>query len=597
MKAIILAAGASNRLRPLTDEIPKCLIRIGEKSILEYQLDAVSASGMKEAVIVVGYLKHMIQEYIGASYKGIKHISYIENPDYATTNTIYSLYLARGEFRGQDFIYFNADVLMHRDIVEGLVRHVGNNVLAVEYVSCGEEEVKFVTNSDNRIVKLGKYIPAEKAEGEFIGVAKFGSGITESFIEALARYARQGDRDLFFEKAVEDILDQDTFYPLDVTHIPSIEIDYPEDLEKAKEKVYPEIMRYGGSSDEMQNKLAYYIDASIHQIPSIAYIAYEAGGTIYTESELTFKYFREEHPSLDVQLCETVDEIRQRITAAGVKVLIHPDFSYKIFKKLPDIKHVQVFHGTSDKKYDYMKFVSDYDLFFISGEDAYERYRKKGLLKNGTGMLVGYPKLDRVFKGELLRDEELSRLGMDPKYKTVLYAPTWTDKELNSSWKRFREAIVKNKPDDINLIVKLHPNLKRYRAEEVERFRVLMESCTKTLLLDAVPDIVPFMAASDLLLGDVSSVTREYLAFRKPLIFLSTMPRCIWNRKKRHLWDCGRVVRDPDDVWHVVKEVFMKPEEYMDRINSHLQKTFYKPDGKASLRAKEAIYNLVSRSS
>jgi len=75
------------------------------------------------------------------------------------------------------------------------------------------------------------------------------------------------------------------------------------------------------------------------------------------------------------------------------------------------------------------------------------------------------------------------------------------------------------------------------------------------------------------------------------------MPRWIWNRKKRHLWDCGRVVRDPDDVWHVVKEVFMKPEEYMDRINSHLQKTFYKPDGKASLRAKEAIYNLVSRSS
>ena len=634
MKAIILAAGASKRLRPLTDDIPKCLIQIGEKPILEYQLDAVDAAGIKEVVIVVGYLKHMIQEHVGTSYRNISSITYIENPDYDTTNTIYSLYLARDAFRGHDFIYFNADVLMHADIVNGLVRHEGGNVLAVDYVSCGEEEVKFATNTENRIIKLGKYISNEEAEGEFIGVAKFGQGITGFFIDRLKHYSEKGQKNLFFEKAVEDVLIEDTFYPLDVSHIPSIEIDYPEDLEKAKNKIYSEMMRYGVSSDAVQRKIAqrgfkpqpniknklalhpikdfrtkgtpvgrarrksnsgiaYYLDASIHQIPSIVYIAYEAGGTIYTESELTFQIIRREHPSLGVQLCGTVDEIGEKLAAAGIRVIVHSDFSYKFFKKLPDVKHVQVFHGTSDKKYDYMRFVADYDLFFISGNDAYERYKKKGLLKKGTGILIGYPKLDRVFRNELQRDEELRRLGLDPGYKTVLYAPTWTDKELNSSWKKFREVLVENKPDDMNFIVKLHPNLTRYRADEVDRFRTVLESRNRTLFLDKVPDIVPVMAASDLLLGDISSVTREYLAFRRPLIFLSTKPRWLWNKKKTKLWDCGRVVGEPDKVWEVVSEVLQKPDEYQHQIISHLQKTFYKPDGRAALRAKEAIYRLL----
>jgi CDP-glycerol glycerophosphotransferase (TagB/SpsB family) len=202
-----------------------------------------------------------------------------------------------------------------------------------------------------------------------------------------------------------------------------------------------------------------------------------------------------------------------------------------------------------------------------------------------------------VFRGEIDRDEELSRLGMDPKRKTVLYAPTWTDKELNSSWKKFREAIVTHKPDEMNLVVKLHPNLMRYRGEEVNQFRTLMNSQMNTLLLDAVPDIVPILAASDILLGDISSVSREFLAFTRPIIFLSNKPRWLWNKKKTKLWDCGRVVRKPEEIWKVVGEVLRNPDEHMDRIRAHLERTFYKPDGKAALRAKEEIYRLLHQCS
>jgi choline kinase len=244
MKAVILAAGASRRLLPLTSNLPKCLISIGDKSILEHQLDAVANAGISRAVIVVGYLKEKIIDYIGHSYRNISTITYIENSEYETTNTLYSLYLARAEFREDDFIYFNADVLLHEQIVKLLAHHPFRNVLAVDYKRCGEEEVKFTTDSKKRILKLGKYIPTEEAEGEFIGIAKFGKNIAHNFIDRLGYYSSTGKKTLFFEKAVEDILDTDTFYPLDVTHIPNIEIDFPEDLQEARQTVYPGIVKY-----------------------------------------------------------------------------------------------------------------------------------------------------------------------------------------------------------------------------------------------------------------------------------------------------------------------------------------------------------------
>ncbi len=243
MKAILLAAGASRRLQPLTKDTPKCLIKIGEKAIIQHQLDAVVKAGIKDVVIVVGYLKDMIIDFVKSNYKQLKSVKFIENKEYETTNTIYSLYLTREEFKNDDFIYFNADVLFHSDIVKKLVDHSGLNVLAVDYKKCGEEEVKFTTEN-GRIVKLGKYIPTDEAEGEFIGVAKFGKNISKDFINALEYYSINNQKNLFFEKAVEDILNKDHFYPLDVSDIPNIEIDFPEDLENAINKVYPAIVEY-----------------------------------------------------------------------------------------------------------------------------------------------------------------------------------------------------------------------------------------------------------------------------------------------------------------------------------------------------------------
>ena len=344
---------------------------------------------------------------------------------------------------------------------------------------------------------------------------------------------------------------------------------------------------------DVDQGVAYFIDASIQEIPSVAYIARELGGTIYTNARATEACIRRDHPRLRVKRLPTIGEIRADMRAASVKVILYPDYHIRYFRDLPGVKHVQVFHGTSDKIYDYRRSVLEYDLFLIAGADAYERYRRRGLLKRGTGVLVGYPKLDRVFRGEMKRADELARLGLDPGRKTVLYAPTWVDKAFNSSWKRFRNPLTDKPSREINLLIKLHPNIKRYRANEVEDLGKSIRAAEGTILFDEAADIVPFMAASDLLVGDVSAVMREYLAFGNPMVFLSCKPRWMWSRDKKRLWDCGEVVTDPSKVWEVILAVLANPGKYAPRIRRHLERTFFDTSGDAALRVKREVLKLL----
>lgn len=348
-----------------------------------------------------------------------------------------------------------------------------------------------------------------------------------------------------------------------------------------------------GSSDE-DHGVAYFIDASIQEIPSIAYIARELGGTIYTNARGTETCIRRDHPDLRVKCFPTIGEIKADMRASSVKVILYPDYHIRYFRDLPGVKHVQVFHGTSDKTYDYNRMVLEYDMFMIAGADALERYRRRGLLKRGTGVLVGYPKLDRVFRGELKQADELARLGLDSGRKTVLYAPTWVDKAFNSSWKRFRKALTDKPSPEINLIIKLHPNIKRFRADEVADLAKSIHAAEGTILFDEAADIVPFMAASDLLVGDVSAVMREYLAFGKPMVFLSCKPRWMWSGDKKRLWDCGEVVTNPYKVWEVIEKVLDDPGKYAPRIRRYLERTFFDTSGNAALRVKQEVLKLLA---
>lgn len=230
MRAILLAAGRGRRLEASGWTAPKCLLPVGGTTILDNMLDALAAHGVRDLVMVVGYRQDEIKRHMAA--RGLDP-AYVQNPDFAETNTINSLWRAR-EFMDADFLYFNADVLFHRDVLGRLLAAPGSR-LAVDRKTCGDEEVKVVLDAGGRVRRIGKALDPALCAGEFIGIAQFARGDNADFVEALRRRnVERGEVKLFFEAAVDDLLDRHAMAAVDVSDLASIEVDFPEDWAAAK---------------------------------------------------------------------------------------------------------------------------------------------------------------------------------------------------------------------------------------------------------------------------------------------------------------------------------------------------------------------------
>lgn len=234
-KAIVLEAGEGKRLRPLTNSLPKCLLRLNEKTILEHQLENLIESGIREIVLVVGYHSERI---IGKMDEWDLDLAlkYIHNPIYYKTNTVYSLWLAKNEMN-EDFIFLNGDVLFHKDALRRLIASRHETCLAIQSKSLKEEEVK-VRAIDNRIMEIGKKIKPSEAQGEFIGLARFSAKVNDVFKDKLDEVVAEGKIKAFFEVAVTRMLKNHEIFAVDVSDLPCIEIDTYEDFCQAKE-IYP----------------------------------------------------------------------------------------------------------------------------------------------------------------------------------------------------------------------------------------------------------------------------------------------------------------------------------------------------------------------
>lgn len=233
MKAVILAAGRGVRLESSGWSDPKCLLPVRGTTVLDNMLDALLAHGVREFVVVVGYRQELVRAHFAK--RGLA-ATWVENPDFASTNTINSLWRC-AEHLDDDFLYFNADVLFHPDIVGRLLAGTGNR-LAIDGKACGEEEVKVVVDEAGRVRRIGKALDPADCRGEFIGVGRFDRATNPAFVEALRRHNEElGNVNLFFEAAIDDILDEVEMVDVDVSDLPCIEIDFPEDYDEAKRDV------------------------------------------------------------------------------------------------------------------------------------------------------------------------------------------------------------------------------------------------------------------------------------------------------------------------------------------------------------------------
>lgn len=234
MEAIILAAGVARRLYPLTLDIPKCLLEVGGKPIIDYQLDAMKAQGITDVTIVVGYHRDKLEDHLSKSYTDMI-FSFVINHHFFETNTAFSLSLCGNVLRNSGVLLMNGDVLYPRELLARVLKSEHENVLAVEVKSCGKEEVKVIEGENGKITSIGKELIEENSLGEFIGVARLSSGFSRSLAGSLDKLVAAGGRADYFEAGMEPLLVEHEVFYADVSDLPCIEIDFREDLEQAQE--------------------------------------------------------------------------------------------------------------------------------------------------------------------------------------------------------------------------------------------------------------------------------------------------------------------------------------------------------------------------
>ncbi len=172
-RAVILAAGRGERLRPLTDDRPKCLVPIAGRTLIEWQLDALRSCGIADVAVVTGYRGGMLGAY---------PVTCLHNPQWARSNMVVSLLRARRWLRAGPCIVAYGDVAYHPDVVDTLLR--APHEIAMTYDVCWRAlwETRFACPRDDaeslridagRVVEIGAPVPDLAAvDGQFMGLLK-----------------------------------------------------------------------------------------------------------------------------------------------------------------------------------------------------------------------------------------------------------------------------------------------------------------------------------------------------------------------------------------------------------------------------------------
>ena len=241
MKAVILAAGQGTRIRSVHGEHPKCLIEVDNTTILDHQLEALSMVGINDVAIVVGYEKEQIVNHVMSRRLGpIQRIRFIENPAFAITNNIYSLWLALEWLRGDSFIVLNADVIFNPEILDVAVRPHAPISMIVDPV--WRDETMKVVILDDHVIRMSKGISRDEFSGTYIGITVFSKAIQDRFFHKLEDVIAAGGVNEFFNVAVQELANEGV--PVGYTStdgLPWAEIDDPVDLTFAQQNVFPQL--------------------------------------------------------------------------------------------------------------------------------------------------------------------------------------------------------------------------------------------------------------------------------------------------------------------------------------------------------------------
>lgn len=223
-KAIILAAGKSDRMMPLTADRPKCLLEVAGKPIIQYQIDGLRAAGVQDILMVVGYKKEKIIEVLG---EGIRYRVY---DDFATTNNLYTLWSVADELDRACLITF-ADVICNPALFTAIVKCDKEPfTLLVDTCEVRQNTMR-VKFRGPFITEIGNHISIQDGQGIFLGVAAVNKEGTDLLKPQLTQLAVSAGHESDYWTSVINVLAASGIFvcALSINNF-WMEVDTPEDL-------------------------------------------------------------------------------------------------------------------------------------------------------------------------------------------------------------------------------------------------------------------------------------------------------------------------------------------------------------------------------
>jgi choline kinase len=238
-KAIILSAGQGSRLGHLTDDRPKCLIDFGGRTLLDRQLDTLAASGIEEAVVVTGFRDQLIEDALDRRRTAGEGPATrtVFNPFYKVADNTGSLYMARAELAG-DTLVWNGDTMVSRQL---MARVVGNDrpgiCVTIDRKGDYDSDDMKVVEEGGRLRAIGKRLD-EGVNAESIGLLAFRAGGAERFRAAIEAAMRSAEgTTIWYLRVIHHLAQESDVWTLDIQGEQWGEVDFPEDVDRARELV------------------------------------------------------------------------------------------------------------------------------------------------------------------------------------------------------------------------------------------------------------------------------------------------------------------------------------------------------------------------
>lgn len=234
MKALILNSGLGHRMGVLTSEHPKCMTEITSKeTILSRQLRLIAGAGITEVVMTTGYYDGVLVEYCRSLGLPV-HFTFVNNPRYADTNYIYSIYCAREHLRDDDILLMHGDLVFESAVFDDVVNSPDSCMTVSSTLLLPEKDFKAVVHH-GRIEKVGIECFSDALAAQ--PLYKLKRDDWQVWLDKICAFCESGNVKCYAENAFNEASSRCAIHPLDVKNALCAEIDTPEDLAVVSSKL------------------------------------------------------------------------------------------------------------------------------------------------------------------------------------------------------------------------------------------------------------------------------------------------------------------------------------------------------------------------